>query len=344
MASKSTLRADAPEFSMMLCGKHVSPPNILEHSGFRLELRKERYFRPLLPGEKHGDRLCDYYGFPELLQERKQISPEVKTPKKPFPLFKLPAELRVKVYEYAVTSDEAIEFCPEPYFYSGLGPKHRRKGDWWDDFDHAKAYHKQAMKRAAGCAALLRVNKQLCSEATPVFYGENEFRFSNVTGWIGLDLFLYKIGLENHPQCLRVPTSLKQGRDFDDGSPFHRLPDANRPGFLYDTRWFDEEISIDPLLILQKAGKLQHLRLISPANTHITFDYNPFDLTCFNDLKVTVVSLRSEKLMPTMGSDITLPWSHKDAEAAKNMAEQHLEETGEKWEYFDKVIDEYGLY
>lgn len=210
------------------------------------------------------------------------------------------------------------------------------------------------MKRAAGCAALLRVNKQLCSEATPVFYGENEFRFSNVTGWIALDFFLYKIGLDKssmlrqvtvcYPQCLRVPTSLKQGRDFDGGSPFLRVYEINKPGFTYETRWFDEEITIDPLLILQKAGKLQRLCLVSPANTHITFDYNPFDLTCFNDLKITVVSLRSEKLMPTMGRDITLPWSHKDAEAAKNMSEQHFEETGEKWEYFDKVIDEYGRY
>lgn len=78
MATKSTLRTDAPEFRMMLCGKHVSPPNILEHSGFRLESRKELYFRPLLPGEKHGECLCDYYGFPELLQERTQVSSEVE--------------------------------------------------------------------------------------------------------------------------------------------------------------------------------------------------------------------------------------------------------------------------
>ncbi|KAK4495772.1 hypothetical protein PRZ48_013040 [Zasmidium cellare] len=352
-AAKAAKAPKGPKFRVMVCGKHARPRKLpyIPEPGFD---GQKRYTRYLQPGQKRGGCLCDYYDYPQLLHERMHVRPNVKKPKKPFPLLKLPAELRNKVYEFAVTADEAIEFCPEPYFYTGLGTKHRREGDWHDDFDRAKAHHKQAMKQAARSAALIRVNKQLRSEVTPIFYGENEFRFSNITGWIGLDFFLYKLGLNKckmlrkisvcHPDCVRMPKSLTEGADFDDGSPFLPLGQSNDRAFNYETRWFDLKITTDPALVLQKAGKLKQLRLVSPANTHNTFDYNPFDLKRFKDLEVSVVSLRYDKFQ-IMGSQAAgYPWMYKNPEAAKTMAEHHLEKTGEQWKYADIVIDEYGRY
>ncbi|TKA70711.1 hypothetical protein B0A55_07360 [Friedmanniomyces simplex] len=44
---------------------------------------------------------------------------------------------------------------------------------------------------------LLRTNKQIHSEATPVFYGQNEFRFTNVSGFDTLAYFCRTIGRTN---------------------------------------------------------------------------------------------------------------------------------------------------
>lgn len=256
--------------------------------------------------------------------------------------------------------DDAIELCPEPYCYSSLGFKHKREDDWRDVYQRTESRCKNTMKQSVAAGlGLLRVNKRLHSETAPVFWGENEFRFSNITGWVALDFFLHKIGLDKvkmlrkltvcHPDCCFVPTSLKQAMDFRDGSPFFYMGETKEPGFVYETRWFDEGASRDPVLILQKAGKLKQLRLVSPVNTvspaqeDIKFVSNPFDVTCFDRLEVTVVSLRVPKPIK-MDLFTRFAPELKDRRAAKRMARRRFQQTGEMWKYEDVVVDEFGRY
>lgn len=58
----------------MPCGVHLRPRNVPEdgpfYSGMYRKDDKGYYLRRLRPGEKHGDCICDYYNFSELLEER----------------------------------------------------------------------------------------------------------------------------------------------------------------------------------------------------------------------------------------------------------------------------------
>lgn len=74
MAPNTVLRADAPEFRLMECGKHFRPRQLPEYSPYLEPSDRYRYRRRLLPGEKRGDCLCDYHHFPELLEERTKAS------------------------------------------------------------------------------------------------------------------------------------------------------------------------------------------------------------------------------------------------------------------------------
>lgn len=51
---------------------------------------------------------------------------------------------------------------------------------------------------------LLRVNKQINKAAAELFYGENEFRFTNIRGFIVLQCFFQTIGTANAARVRRV--------------------------------------------------------------------------------------------------------------------------------------------
>ncbi len=61
----------------------------------------------------------------------------------------------------------------------------------------------ELMRRAVG-AKLLRTCKMINREATPVYYGENEFRFTMEDGWIPLYDFLTRIGQQNRAYIRRL--------------------------------------------------------------------------------------------------------------------------------------------
>lgn len=104
----------------------------------------------------------------------------------------LPPELHLMIFRHVLLSPLAID----------LWPKLPDKGN-------AKRYHAQshratAARRATQCLhpELLRVSRAIHAEASAVLYGENEFRFTDLDGWIALSGFLATIK-SRHSRLLR---------------------------------------------------------------------------------------------------------------------------------------------
>lgn len=150
-----------------------------------------------------------------------------------------------------------------------------------------------------------------------------------------------------HPDCIKLPNSRSKERDYNLGSPHLHLEHTKQDGFVYDKYWFDEDVSMDPVLVLQKAGKLEQLRLVAPASSCDTFIYSPIDPDYFQNLTTTVVSLRSQKHAPVNGEArgvLEFQQYRKANDAAAHMAADHFAVTGKEWKALDAVLDEYGRY
>ena len=102
---------------------------------------------------------------------------------KPFRLFDLPAEIRNQIYRYHLVLDQAIE----------LAAKSTNSSNLYAAGKHEKRYKREIVPRLR----LLRTNRQVNAETASIFYGDNEFRFSNVEGWYVLSAFLKTIGPHN---------------------------------------------------------------------------------------------------------------------------------------------------
>lgn len=89
----------------------------------------------------------------------------------------LPRELRNRVYHHALVQQEPIEFAP-------LGNCRETYEDPERRFMVGGEYHTWRYENViAPSLALLRVSKQMYSEAAKVYYERNEFRFSGAVGW-----------------------------------------------------------------------------------------------------------------------------------------------------------------
>ena len=193
---------------------------------------------------------------------------------KPFRFADLPIEIRKQIFADAILFDGVIEFCPEPFQYSGYG---QLKG-CSEERSHAVRHQRQTiLPRVAAAGALMRTCKQYREDITEDFYSSNEFRFTNVTGWVTLDIFLHMIGLEKvamlrklsvcHPELSVIPGSLGGLENYARGQLYIRHVGGiiDEPGFTTysEKRWFDaKKISKDPTLVLQKISKLQELRVV----------------------------------------------------------------------------------
>ncbi|KAF2265483.1 hypothetical protein CC78DRAFT_567543 [Lojkania enalia] len=115
----------------------------------------------------------------ELYIERKWARPHTG---KTFPLMELPVELRLGVYRYILVQNDPIELWP-----------HVKNNTMYC----ANNYRRQGFREYRSLNSvrrLLRVSSVVNEEASQIYYGENQFRFSGINGWMVFSAFLYTIG------------------------------------------------------------------------------------------------------------------------------------------------------
>ena len=259
----------------------------------------------------------------------------------------LPAELRLHIYEDALCLPGGIEFCPEPWYFDGKAPPGRVGRELFDQEwrpvrDHHEARHSSLSK----AARLLRTSKHIYREAKPVFYGEKEWRFTNTSGWVGLDRFFYQIGLENckllrnitvcHPSFTILPESFNGDNHFWRSLVGIRLPldPSEEKGIYYPNRWFEGGLPVDPFLVLEKIPHLRNLNILLPPIPQ-ELDAEIVDESKFDNLTVTLVSV----------SDLAIPDSGHTL--ADDLAEAHNAEVPpglKRWVVGEAVYDAVGCY
>jgi hypothetical protein len=132
----------------------------------------------------------------------------------PFPFMKLPAELRLEVYRYRLVQQSPIELWPHVI----------DNVRWRSNIKRQKAFRRyESLYPALG---LLRVSRLINEEASQVFYGENEFRFSGINGWMVFSAFLNTIG----PSQYRFLTHVTIHVPFP-GQEYLAIPSFGRTGF-----------------------------------------------------------------------------------------------------------------
>ena len=116
-------------------------------------------------------------------------------------------------------------------------------------------------------AALMRLNQQICTEASSIYYGENDLHFLGIDGWLTLRDFLQAIGSTNasYIRNLTVHTHW-----FSNTKKYsHFTGNCCKDG---DYRYFDETdvaAAVQKCFeLLSKAGGLVSLTLVLPADLH----------------------------------------------------------------------------
>ncbi|KAK3068934.1 hypothetical protein LTR53_013112 [Teratosphaeriaceae sp. CCFEE 6253] len=106
----------------------------------------------------------------------------------PFRFLDLPGELRDHIYEIALVQTLPIEYAP-------LIPGRCREEEYWEYLhDNGQRWHGLRLQlQIKPSLHLLRSNRQICREATPIFYGQ-ALRFTSEAGWIVLETFIDRIG------------------------------------------------------------------------------------------------------------------------------------------------------
>lgn len=142
-------------------------------------------------------------------------SKALNTPKKSFLI--LPPELRVKIYELVLKCDESVEFSPLPDMSSESLHRTPTVGS------SRRKSQIHYLKEVRPLLRLLQVSKVVHNEASAVFYGKNEFRFTSCFGLIFLNRLLNTIGPDNvnHLTHISVHFPMRVFQDIDEILPFN---------------------------------------------------------------------------------------------------------------------------
>ncbi|KAJ9161147.1 hypothetical protein NKR19_g2579 [Coniochaeta hoffmannii] len=161
-------------------------------------------------------------------------------------LFDLPAEIRLKIYSELLVLEESIPLVLEYSTPPLRAVRRRQKGDGL-------------------CPAVLRLNKQVHDEASPVLYSQNVFRFPSFMKNLGsrdivhTGVFLGQIGhnasLIRHITLPCPPTAVER-----DASGFFQLPE----GFIRNLE-----------LMRDACTSLSTLQLTMPMYLNIVFSQWP---------------------------------------------------------------------
>lgn len=271
----------------------------------------------------------------------------------------LPNELMLKIYEQGLVVEGGIEFCPEPFYLHRHAADPHVHAAVKAGFQTARHYHDQRyQEKVLAHNQLMRVSKRVYKDASSVFFGGNEFRFSNSSGWFALDRFLYKLGMERanllrqitvvHPDFTVLPTSLSLERHFWDAmiSRLGNLAGDRLATFFQQSRWFDAQmITPDPVLVLEKTKTLRNLRLLLPPTCGDVVNC-PVDVDAFHNLRVTFAAREIPKLFPNhlqIVDGVEMPPARPDDE--KTWAERTVEDAHNKaWRAELVCMNELGRY
>ncbi|KAK4545846.1 hypothetical protein LTR36_002410 [Oleoguttula mirabilis] len=232
----------------------------------------------------------------------------------------LPGEIRNRIYELYLVVDPDIDLSPK------TSMKRR------SDIDCAVGRY----LKLKPILRLLRLSRQINSQASDIFYGDNEFRFTSKFGWCYLLAFLRKIGLANVSRLRRLAVPVPyEGRDYSAswGPSMDSVASSlHRMGLNDDDQ--SEPPSIQACIrgcikILEKAGNLEVLRLVLPISFRFADNsLKPLKLNAsrFNNLTVVLVHLHNSEYR-----DETVGGTHMPITEIRNLPGDDYEE----YEYAD---------
>lgn len=176
----------------------------------------------------------------------------------------------------------------------------------------AQRYAFERFKKLLPILRFLRLCRQVNQEASDIYYGTNEFRFTGACGAYFLRAFMRTIGSAN-TSCLRKITlpihwsgySTDSNDMYGEWKPAHTGVQLNAYGLQRNEDAPAPRPLVDCLRMLERAGNLTDLTLVLPHAFHVTsvtdlgLDYTKFNLEKF---KIKVLHLRrysTESMDPT---------------------------------------------
>ncbi|KAF2662085.1 hypothetical protein K491DRAFT_340258 [Lophiostoma macrostomum CBS 122681] len=177
----------------------------------------------------------------------------------------LPVELRLKVYRSLLVFEDAIEIWPEVGSATNDRTAKYRAVQQWS----------RLIRRRKLNLGILRLCKVVHDEASEVFYGENEFRFSAVNGQMVAAAFIHHIRPRHakHVQALAIGMPFwAHDRGCVYGSAWcvdsitggYRLNDMMPWGYPHKGACYYEKSFASLAADLVKAGNLKVLKLVLP--------------------------------------------------------------------------------
>lgn len=170
-------------------------------------------------------------------------------------------ELRISIYYYALVVNEPFDFNPATEL---------------DLMAAMRIYRENLQPRVR----VLRVSKQVHTEAAPIYYGQ-EFRFASSRGWIWLLHFIRTIGPQNTALLRKISVHLpfdecvSQCKPYSDQSlrtlehQLTVLTGFNAFKHSHEERFPNHQAIVKICQILERVGKLEDLNLILRGRANI---------------------------------------------------------------------------